>query len=176
MPLAAVTSDNRVHLVEKDHTQGATYKSTKREITLRHTPQEVRYTSHADLKSLLNFSTQTESEKKEGLTHTICSSYNFSKRKASKLYGISNPKKWSDKVSAASNKAKKSRTEARPQQKKKAYLASRGVDRKHILPVSSKSDGSDSYNATEVSLESLVSESEEEVNNNELEQVQENSH
>ena len=62
VPLAAVTSDNRVYLVEKDHTQGATYKSTKREITLRHTPQEVRYTPHADFKSLLNFSTQTESE------------------------------------------------------------------------------------------------------------------
>lgn len=99
MPLAAITHDNRVYLVEKDFSDGANYESAKREINVRHTPQEINYTSRADFNSLLNFAAQSEPEK-EILKHTICSSYNLSKRKASKLYGISRLKKRSDKVSA----------------------------------------------------------------------------
>ena len=83
MPLAAITVDNRVYLVEKYYLQGANYESAKREITLRHSPQEINYTSHADFNSLLTFATQSEPER-EILKHTICSSYNLSKRKASK--------------------------------------------------------------------------------------------
>lgn len=78
MPLATITIDSRVYLVEKDYLQGANYESAKREITFRHSSQEMNYTSRADFNSLLTFVAQSEPEK-EILKHTICSSYNLLK-------------------------------------------------------------------------------------------------
>lgn len=78
MPLATITIDSRVYLVEKDYLQGANYESGKREITFRHSSQEMNYTSCADFNSLLTFVAQSEPEK-EILKHTICSSYNLLK-------------------------------------------------------------------------------------------------
>lgn len=177
MPLAAITIDNRVYLVEKDHLQGANYESAKREITFRHSPQEITYTSRADFNSLLTFATQSEPEK-EILKHTICSSYNLSKRKASKLYGISRLKKRSDKVSAASKTAKEIQTRSKTlaKEEKRVYLVSCGVDPKSILSDSSESDGSDFSDDTEVSLESVESDLDGEVNTNEFVEVQKKGH
>lgn len=61
---------------------------------------------------------------------------------------------------------------------KKAYLASCGVDPKDTLPDSSESDsdGSDFSNDTEVSLESLSSETDEEINNSEFKNVKKKGH
>jgi len=121
MPLAAITVNNRVYIVEKDYLQGSQYESAKREITLSLSANEMSYTSRADFKSLLNYAAQSESEK-EILTHTICSSYNLSKRKASKLYGISRFGKRLEKISAASKTAKeiRDRNAAKAKEEKKA--------------------------------------------------------
>ena len=173
MPQAAITIDNRVSLVEKDSLQGANYESAKRKITFRHSPQEINYTSRADFNSLLTFATLSEPEK-EFLKHTICSGYNLSKRNASKLYGISRLKKRSGKVSAASKTAKEiqTRTKTLAKEEKRVYLISCRVDPKSILSDSSQSDGSDFSDDTEVSLESLDSDLDGEVNTNDLIEVQ----
>ena len=118
MPLTAITIDNRVYLVGKDYSQGDNYESAKREITFRHSPQEINYTSRADFNSLLTFATQSEPEK-EILKHTLCSSYNLSKRKASKLYGISRLKKRSHKVNPSSKIAKEIQTRKQSKGKKR---------------------------------------------------------
>ena len=177
MPLAAITIDNRVYLVEKDYLQGTNYKPVKREITFRHSSREMNYTSRADFNSLLTFVAQSEPEK-EILKHTICSSYNLSTKKASKLYGISRLKTRSDKVSAASMIAKEIQTRSRTlaKEEKRVYLASCGVDPKDILSNSSESDGSDFSDDTEVSLESLDSDIDREVSNSEFKEVQKKGH
>lgn len=167
MPLAALTVDNRVYIVEKEYIQGSMYDSAKREIALIQSPKEqFTYTSREDFDSLLNYAAQSESEK-QILKHALCSSYNLSKKAVRKLYGICRRKKRSEKVNAASEKAKeiKERTKILAKEEKKAYLVSRGFNPDDILTDNSAdSDDSDiNDDDTEVSLESLESESDGEV-------------
>ena len=171
MPVAAITVDKRIYIVEKDYVQGARYESAKREIAFSNSPQEINYTSREDFNSLLNYAAQSEPEK-QILKHTICSSYNLSKRDARKLYGICRLKKRSDKVTAASKMVKgiQERSKTLAKEEKKAYLVSCGVVPNDILPGSSESDASDFSDDTEVSLESPVSGSDGEVENDEFQE------
>ena len=175
MPLAALTVDNRVYIVEKEYIQGSMYDSAKREIALIQSPKEQStYTSRGDFDSLLNYAAQSESEK-QILKHTLCSSHNLSKKAARKLYGICRRKKRSEKVNAASEKVKeiKERTKILAKEEKKAYLVSRGFNPDDILTDNSAdSDDSDINDHSEVSLESLESDSDGEVYSNELNEPQ----
>ena len=163
MPLAAITVTARVYIVEKNYIQGsAVYESVKTRILSNHSSQEINYTSREDYKLMLHYAAQSESER-ELLRRTICSSYNLLKQKASKLYGISNLKKRSVKVSAASKMAKEiqDRNAALAKEEKKAFLLSCGIEANKIVTSTPGSDSaeSDSSYDTEVSLESVVSES-----------------
>lgn len=165
MPLAALTVDNRVYILEKEYIQDSMYDSEKREIALIHSPKE----------QFTKLRRKERESEKQILKDTLCSSHNLSKKAARKLHGISRHQKRSDTVNAASEKVKeiKERTKTLAKEKTKAYLVSHGLNPDDILMDNSADlDDSDINDDTEVSLESLESESDLEVYSSELNEPQ----
>ena len=157
-PLTGLTVDGKIYIVEK-HLQGliSDYEALIRDISSSHSSKQTDHTSKEEYDNLLHHVTQSEPEK-EILKHVLCSSHNLSKRKASRLYGISLLRKRATKVNDAARIAKEinDRNVMLAKEQKKTILLSYGLDPEKILTSDSElNDGlSDSSDDDEVSLES----------------------
>ena len=122
-----------------------------------HSVHKESHTSREEYESFLLHVVQTESEK-EILKHTLCSTHNLSRRKASKMYGICRVSKRSVKVNNAIKVAKEIRkkTIALAKEEKKNLLVSSGLQPDDILTSSCESDdtSSDYSDCTELSDDS----------------------
>ena len=89
MPVAALNVQSRIYIVEKNYQDSSNYNVFMKLILSRpeHTIHKENQSSRDEYETLLHHVAQTESERNI-LKHTLCSSHNLSRRKASKLYGI----------------------------------------------------------------------------------------
>ena len=169
IPLAALKIDGRIYIVEKKLNGSISdYKSLIRDFSSSNSSKQTDHTSREEYDNLLCHVAQSEPEK-EILKHVLCSSSNLSKRKASRLYGISLLRKRAMKVNEASRIAKeiKERNMALAKEQKKTILLSYGLDPANVLTSDSEfndSDSSDDSDDEEVSFESSASENDEKEN------------
>jgi hypothetical protein len=176
IPLAALKIDGRIYIVEKKLNGSISdYESLIRDFSSSNSSKQTDHTSREEYDNLLCHVAQSEPEK-EILKHVLCS--NLSKRKASRLYGISLLRKRAMKVNEASRIAKeiKERNMAPAKEQKKTILLSYGLDPANVLTIDSEfndSDSSDDSDDEEVSFESSASENDEK-ENYELEAVEVN--
>lgn len=176
IPLAALKIDGRIYIVEKKLNGSISdYESLIRDFSSSNSSKQTDHTSREEYDNLLCHVAQSEPEK-EILKHVLCS--NLSKRKASRLYGISLLRKRAMKVNEASRIAKeiKERNMALAKEQKKTILLSYGLDPANVLTSDSEfndSDSSDDSDDEEVSFESSASENDEK-ENYELEAVEVN--
>jgi hypothetical protein len=159
MPLAALNVKDRIFIVEKDYDDSSSYDLFIKCFlsSSEHSVHKESHTSREEYESFLLHVAQTESAK-EILKHTLCSTHNLSRRKASKMYGICRVSKRSVKVNNAIKVAKEIRKKniALAKEEKKNLLVSSGLQPDDILTSSCESDdtSSDYSDCTELSDDS----------------------
>ena len=168
MPLVSINVNGKVFIIEKE--LGSTNYESKRNLisssicdngSNRKKPD---YMSKKDYEQLINIAeTESESEK-QILKHVLCSSYNLSKREASKRYGISGLSRRAEKVNDAVESAKdiKHKHMHAMKQEQHEYLLSHGIDPNKFLheELTSESDNtSDSKSDSSSDSESTFSDS-----------------
>ena len=172
IPLAAITIDKRIYIVEKILNGSVLdYESLIKDFSSSHlTIKENVHTSREEYNDLLQHVAQNEQEK-EILKHVLCQSHNLSKREASRLYGISLLRKRAIKVNdcVCVTKEIKEKNLALAKEQKRSILLSYGLDPASILSSDSESNDALTYSSDddEVSFESS-SEDEEDENIKEL--------
>ena len=144
MPLVSINVNDKVFVVEKEH--DCTDYESKRKIISTAICNDGSYRKKPDFISKKEYEhilsvAETEPEKLL-VKHTLCSSYNLSKRQASNLYAISELAKRAEKVKDAAKIVRniKYMHKNAMKQEQQEYLRSRGVDPSVFLHDTSTSE------------------------------------
>ena len=169
IPLATLTIKKRIYIVQKILNGSVLdYESLIQDFSSSHlTINETVHTSREEYNDLLQHVAQSEQEK-EILKHVLCQSHNLSKRKASRLYGISLLRKRAIKVDdcVCVTKEIKEKNLALAKEQKRSILLSYGLDPASVLNSDSESNDALAYSSDDDEVLSLESSSEDEKDEN----------